>query len=160
MYLNRHRDSACYHEQGKGELSQPTLSGLPSAFTVDTGYTQMGVPRQQNQSAIGRMYFVSPIQGEPYYLRLLLTAVRGLTYFTDLRTFNSVEYTTFQVAAAAHGLLSHDGDWDSCFRETVISATDAQLRSFFASDSINQTFSTHSTRYFVAMILVATTFAV
>ena len=50
---------------------------------------------RQRGTAIGRMYFCSPLQGERYYLRLLLTVVRGAQSFADLRTVDSVEHPTF-----------------------------------------------------------------
>ena len=65
---------------------------------------------RERGTAIGRMYFCSPLQGERYFLRLLLTTVRGPWLFADLRTLNGVEHPTFQAAAAARGLLLHDGD--------------------------------------------------
>ncbi|CAG8599584.1 20041_t:CDS:2 [Cetraspora pellucida] len=42
-------------------------------------------PRQCG-NVIGRMYFIHPLSGERYYLRLLLTIVRGATSFSHLRT--------------------------------------------------------------------------
>jgi hypothetical protein len=34
---------------------------------------------------MGRMYFVQPLEGERYYLRVLLTHIAGATCFEDLR---------------------------------------------------------------------------
>ena len=92
---------------------------------------------RQRGTAIGRMYFCSPLQGERYYLRLLLTVVRGAQSFADLRTVDSVEHPTFQAAAAARGLLSHDGDWVACFRDAATFATGQALRYFFVAALMN-----------------------
>jgi hypothetical protein len=108
---------------------------FPSSFTWDP-IRKRWAPRQRG-AAIGRMYFCSPVQGERYYLRLLLTAVRGPRSFEDLRTYSGTAYSTFQAAAAAHGLLLHNGDWLACFREAVVFQTGWALRSFFVSALLN-----------------------
>ena len=41
-------------------------------------------------STIGRMYFVGPSGGERFYLRMLLTIVKGPTSFEDLHTYDGV----------------------------------------------------------------------
>jgi hypothetical protein len=83
--------------------------------------------------AIGRMYYVTPMAGERYYLRLLLTAVRGPTSFEDLRTVHGVLYPTFQAACIALGLLQNDQSWVSCFEEAVTFSHGRQLRMLFAT---------------------------
>jgi hypothetical protein len=50
--------------------------------------------------AIGRMYFAGPQAGERFYLRTLLTVVRGAVSFQDLRTFNGVSMTHFSKPAS------------------------------------------------------------
>ena len=49
----------------------------------------------QQGFAIGRLYFVDPTVEEKYYLRMLLTTVRGCTSFEDLCTVNGQKYATF-----------------------------------------------------------------
>lgn len=46
--------------------------------------------RVKYQSVIGRMYHVSPSDGERYYLRLLLLHVNGAKSFEDIRTYNGI----------------------------------------------------------------------
>ena len=58
--------------------------------------------------SIGRMYFASPNSGERFYLRLLLTVVKGPTSFEDLRTVDGVIYESFKAACVAQGLLEDD----------------------------------------------------
>src|SRR5258708_19576340 len=54
---------------------------------------------------IGRMYYAHPSSGERFYLRLLLTVVKGATSFEDLCTFQDFLYPTFREACTAQGLL-------------------------------------------------------
>lgn len=115
------------HVHGRGILYQD----FPSHFRWIPAERKWQI--RQRGTAIGRMYFCNPLQGERYYLRLLLTIVRGPTSFADLRTFNGTVYPTFQAAAAARGLLQDDGDWTACFREAVVFQTGFALRLFFAA---------------------------
>jgi hypothetical protein len=57
------------------------------------------------------MYHYSPISGEKYYLRLLLTVVRGSRSFTDLYFVEGVRYPTYQAACIARGLAENDQEW-------------------------------------------------
>ena len=66
---------------------------FPSAFVCDAKKCEWK-PRQRG-FAIGHIYFVTVKAGECFYLRLLLTAVKGATFFEDLQTYNGVTYPTF-----------------------------------------------------------------
>lgn len=83
--------------------------------------------------AIGRMYFVPPTAGERFYLRTLLTIVRGPRSFQDLRTFENIIYASFQEACKARGLLEDDGEWRVCLSEAGQIQPGTQLRYLFAS---------------------------
>jgi hypothetical protein len=84
-----------------------------------------------NTMAVGRMYFVSPIAGEHYFLRMLLTHVQGPTSFEDLCTVNGVVHPTFQSACLALGLLGDDQEWRHCLDQAANFQRGAQLRSLF-----------------------------
>ena len=45
--------------------------------------------------AIGRMYHCNPLQGERFYLRLLLTVNPGAKSFEHLRTVNGIVYKRY-----------------------------------------------------------------
>jgi len=66
---------------------------------------------------IGRMWSASPFMGEKYYLRLLLTVVRGPKGYEDLRTVENHSYNCFKQACVALGLLENDGEWIATFTE-------------------------------------------
>jgi hypothetical protein len=87
---------------------------------------------RQRGNAIGRMYFVSPTAGERFYLRTLLSVVRGPRSFEDLRTHRRTVYPTFREACLARGLLEDDGEWRQCLEEAAFMQTGSQLRQLFA----------------------------
>ena len=88
-------------------------------------------PRQRG-FAIGRMYFASPNSGERFYLRLLLTVVKGSQSYQDLHTVNGSEYSTFKGACVARGLLEDDREWILCLEEASVLKTGYQLRRLFS----------------------------
>jgi hypothetical protein len=47
---------------------------------------------------IGRMYYAHPSSGERFYLRLLLTVVKGATSYDDLSSFEGTLYPSFREA--------------------------------------------------------------
>lgn len=77
----------------------------------------------QKLFCIGRMYAVPPNMGEKFYLRLLLTKVRGATSFEHLRTVRGEVLTTFKTACLHLGLLEDDSEWRQCLEEGARMAT-------------------------------------
>lgn len=86
---------------------------------------------RQKGTAIGRMYHCSPVAGERYYLRLLLTAVRGPQSFEELYSFEGVQYPTYQAACIARGLADNNQEWFECFDEAIIFTVASGLRTLF-----------------------------
>ncbi|XP_028081957.1 uncharacterized protein LOC114283346 [Camellia sinensis] len=87
-------------------------------------------PRQQGY-AIGRMYFASRNCGERFYLRLLLTVVKGPKSFQCLRMVNNVLHDMFKSACVARGLLEDDEEWIQCLKEAAVMKIGYQLRRLF-----------------------------
>ncbi|KAG1489682.1 hypothetical protein G6F46_013412 [Rhizopus delemar] len=83
--------------------------------------------------AVGRMYYCTPTAGERFFLRLLLTVVRGPTSFENLKTVNGVVYSTFRAACQALHLIEDDQEWFKCFSEAVEFVSGSSLRSLFVS---------------------------
>jgi hypothetical protein len=117
--LNRH-DS---------EARRYTYTELPLHF-VWNEKPKTWKPRKQG-TCVGRMYFVSPTAGERFYLRTLLTTVRGPTSWEDLRRFDDVVHPTFHAACLARGLLENDDEWRECLQEASLTHLGESLRRLF-----------------------------
>ncbi|KAI7727414.1 hypothetical protein M8C21_025563, partial [Ambrosia artemisiifolia] len=81
----------------------------------------------------GRIVTANPAEGERYYLRLLLTSVRGPTSFEHLRTVNDVLHATFRKAAQELGLIENDDILSQCLEEASIFQFPNALRRLFAT---------------------------
>ena len=92
--------------------------------------TKVWEPRKRG-FAIGRIYHCSPLAGERFYIRLLLTVRKGSTSFEDLRTVDSNLYATFKQACIALNLLDDDNEWVRCFEEAVQFSSGTSLRLLF-----------------------------
>jgi hypothetical protein len=68
-----------------------------------------------------------------FYLRTLLTVVKGATSFEDLCTFNGILLPTFKDACKERGLLHDDQEWIQCLKEAADMQTGSQLRNLFAT---------------------------
>ena len=111
-------------------------SDIPNHYCWLPGIASQNVPaqwrqHQGNTTAVGRMYFVSPIAGECYFLRMLLTHVRGPTSYDAVCTVNGVVHPTFQSACLALGLLGNDEEWRHCLDQAANFQTGTQLQSLF-----------------------------
>lgn len=104
---------------------------FPSKYTYDT--KQRSWHKRKKGFAIGRVYHCNPFMGEKYYLRLLLTTVRGPQSFEHLRTINNTLYPTFKSACIALGLLADDNEWITCFNEAVVFTGGYALRLLFTT---------------------------
>ena len=88
--------------------------------------------RRKQGFSIGRMIFADPVSGgERYFLRLLLTHVKGPRSYKELRTVEGYVHATFKAACTALGLLQDDKYWEEAMREASSFQTGHQLRSFF-----------------------------
>jgi hypothetical protein len=79
-----------------------------------------------------RMHFVEPKEGERYYLRLILTRVKGATSYQELKIVDGIYYKTFKQACVALGLLDDGKDLDECLNEASNIQTGKQLRHLFS----------------------------
>jgi len=104
---------------------------FPSVFTWTNGTKKWTI--RQRGCCVGRLYFVSPSVGEHYFLRTLLTKVKGVVSFEALCTINGVVHDTFKLACIALGLYDSDDKWNACLEEAVSMRTGAQLRSLFVT---------------------------
>ncbi|CDF36294.1 unnamed protein product [Chondrus crispus] len=73
-------------------------------------------------NVVGRIYTVSPREGERYFLRLLLTQVPGATSFENLRNIDGEQCTSFRQACLRLGLLADDAKWKHAIRDSFRSS--------------------------------------
>ena len=116
------------------EARQHTYQEFPQYFTWDDVGKQWNL-RKQKGFSLGRMYFIKPTAGEQYYLRTLLTVVKGAKSFEDLRRIPGQHepLPTYHAACVARGLLADDGEWRLCLDEAAQIKTGTQLRHLFAT---------------------------
>ena len=109
-----------------------TYQEFPQHFTWKSIEKKWSI--RQSNPAIGRMYFVPPTAGERFYLRTLLTVVKGAKSFDDLQRYQSDDLLpTFHTACIARGLLENDGEWTQCLSEACQMQTGSHLRHLFTT---------------------------
>jgi hypothetical protein len=72
------------------------------------------------------------VEGEHYYLRVLLNHMPGATSFTDLRTVSGELLLTFHEAAERRGLIEADNTLHEGLVETTLWMMPYALRRLFA----------------------------
>lgn len=134
------------------EQAENTVSKLMGFFEANRrypearDYTYQAFPQQmtwndktkkwkirQQGFAIGRMYFIPPYAGELYFLRMLLTVIKGPQSFEDVQTWEGTIHPTFRDACLARGLLEDDQEWASCLQEGATFQTGDALCRLFAT---------------------------
>ena len=103
---------------------------FPQKFVWDAS-KRLWKPRQRG-FAIGRMYYVHLSCGEHFYLRLLLTVVKGPKSFDDLYQHGDRRYNSYKDACISRGLLEDDNEWIQCLEEAAHMQTGKQLWQLFA----------------------------
>jgi len=89
-------------------------------------------PRKMGNT-IGRLIWVPPSTGEVFYLRRMLTHVRGPTSYIDIRTINNVIYSTFREACLALGILADDTEYVEAIKEAKDWGSGHYLRKLFVT---------------------------
>jgi len=93
-------------------------------------------------NTIGRLIWVPPSTGELYYLRRMLTIVKGLLSYEHIRTVDNILYSTFREACESLGFLATDKEYVEAIKETKDWGTGNYLRKLFItmllSNSVNK----------------------
>ncbi|XP_022040020.1 uncharacterized protein LOC110942554 [Helianthus annuus] len=104
---------------------------FPKHFTWNGGTRRWS--RRLGKKQRGRIVSANPAEGERYYLRLLLSNVRGPTSFEHLCTVNGQRCATFRKAALELGLIEDDEYLSQCLEEASTFQFPNALRRLFAT---------------------------
>uniref|UniRef100_A0A8D9BYA8 ATP-dependent DNA helicase n=2 Tax=Cacopsylla melanoneura TaxID=428564 RepID=A0A8D9BYA8_9HEMI len=140
VYLRRPRierfESVTYcqfYEQYVYQARRPGENCKREVFETSGPVTRFILPRVVRRSErypVCRVFWVSPNRGELYFLRVLL--LRYPCYdVEELKRVGDVEYSTFQQACSALGLISNEDEYVSCMREAKSFMMAHRLRRFF-----------------------------
>ncbi|KAF1854814.1 hypothetical protein Lal_00026526 [Lupinus albus] len=105
---------------------------IPKHYTWGRGNKEWQ-RRRNRRRVLGRMYTVSPSEGDKFYLRVLLNHVRGPTSWEDLLTVNGTCFPTFKQSAQERGLLEGDDSIRQCLVEASNLRTPIALRRLFVT---------------------------
>ena len=86
---------------------------------------------------IGRLSYTHHSSGEVWFMRLLLTKVRGPTSFENLRTVNGICFKTFRDACKEYGLLDDDKEWHEVLDQCSSGGLPPQIRQLFVHIIVN-----------------------
>ncbi|XP_076056343.1 uncharacterized protein LOC143034293 [Oratosquilla oratoria] len=90
--------------------------------------------RSRGSISIGRMQTTNSKNAELFYLRLMLSHVRGPKSFSDIRTVEGVEYATYREAVKAMRLIKDKDHWEKTLMEIVNHTNNGKdLRSTYAT---------------------------
>ncbi len=140
-------------------------SKVPTEKTRGAGPSSAdaAVPSENNfevsgETIMGRMYTMSPREGERYFLRLLLLHVTGAKSFVDMRTVDGEVCSSFRQACSRRGLLADDAEWRRVLRESFASGFVPLSQVFATRSGLLRAVGSHSrfgmsTRVYLSAIL-------
>ena len=125
-----------FFESNRQNNENKLYINYPKHYTWNTRNKTWG-RRRNAQTAIGRMYSVSPREGERFFLRILLMHVPGPHSFEYLKRipeeFGGGQAATFQEACYRRGLLQDDQEYRECLQESVGFGIPVSLRGLFCT---------------------------
>ncbi|XP_063939345.1 uncharacterized protein LOC135148359 [Daucus carota subsp. sativus] len=86
---------------------------------------------------IGRLTYCHHSSGDVWYLRMLLSRIKGPVSFEALRTIDGKLYNSFQEAANHYGFLNDDNEWHEVIAECAKCGFAAQIRQLFVHIIVN-----------------------
>ncbi|XP_058742520.1 uncharacterized protein LOC131615017 [Vicia villosa] len=111
------------------DATQLTYGQFVSKF-VYVKKTRSWKPRKKGFT-IGRLIWVPPTTGELYYLRMMLTVVRGPKTYEDIRKIGEKQYDSFRDACFAMGFLEDDREYIGAIKEASQWGSGHFLRKLF-----------------------------
>jgi len=92
-------------------LQNVTYKDITKHYRWDSETRAWSRRKIDSTPVLGRLYNVSPKKGDLFYLRLLLTVVKGKRSFEAVRTVDGILHETYKEACIALGLASDDKEW-------------------------------------------------
>jgi hypothetical protein len=92
--------------------------------------TKTWKPRKRGYT-IGRLVWVPQTAGEIYYLRMMLTVVKGPKTYDSIKIINGFKHETFREACYAMGFLEDDREFISAIKEAHEWGSGTFLRKLF-----------------------------
>ncbi|XP_062224542.1 uncharacterized protein LOC133923112 [Phragmites australis] len=118
----------------EGQDIQEVLNREDADKSMLTEYFKANKQRRRREGGqVGRIMSALPVEGERYYLRVLLNHVTGTTSFDDLRKVYGKILPTFREAAERRGLIEADNTLDECLTEAELFQMPPSLRRLFAT---------------------------
>jgi hypothetical protein len=123
------------HKEARGILYRD----FPEWYTWQKGKNKYWKRRSQKKDGtpsriqVGRIVSAHPVEGERYYLRVLLNHVTGATSYDDLKTVNGELLPSFRDAAERRGLIEGDNTLDDSLTESTLYEMPSSLRRLFAT---------------------------
>ena len=87
--------------------------------------------KRKQKGSIRRIVNINPAAGDKYYLRILVSIVRGPTCYDDLYTVGETTYKTFQESCYARCFLGTYKDWHDSMSEASQFSSPRSLRYMF-----------------------------
>ncbi|XP_074265741.1 uncharacterized protein LOC141588185 [Silene latifolia] len=124
-----------FFEQNQNDNFSQTLlyNQLPEFYVCHHRRKDKFWSHREKGFVLGRLVYVNLSEGERYYLRLLLSNIRGPRSFEDLRSVNGVLCGSFRESAYKHGLLETDNFIEHCLEEVVRYQMPSAFRILFAT---------------------------
>jgi hypothetical protein len=108
-----------------------TYTAFLSKFVYDKRY-RLWRPQKRGRT-IGRLIWVPPSSGELYYLRMMLTVVKGPTCYDDIKKVGGVVRDSFRDACFEMGFLNDDKEYVAAINEAKDRGSGNFLRKLFVT---------------------------
>ncbi|KAI5385991.1 hypothetical protein KIW84_072535 [Lathyrus oleraceus] len=113
------------------EAQNLTYSQFLSKFVYDRRYRRWR-PRKRGHT-IGRLIWVPPSTGELYYLRMMLTVVKGPTFYEDIKFVDGKVQDSFRDACFHMRFLNDDSEYVAAINEAKDWGSEHFLRKLFVT---------------------------
>ncbi|XP_058727157.1 uncharacterized protein LOC131598591 [Vicia villosa] len=113
------------------EARNLTYSNFLTKFVYDKRYRRWR-PRKRGHT-IGRLIWVPPSTGELYYLRMMLTVVKGPTCYEDIKKVGGIIRDSFRDACFEMGFLNDDKEYVAAINEAKDWGSGHFLRKLFVT---------------------------